>query len=365
MDALVRARFTRSRGITTTDSFVLRHRPPAPKKAKRKVGTHTNTHLTAVLVVVQKLCLASTMVSRMSFPGVGRSLFLFLVLLSIATNKSVPVSVSATASTASDAAASSTCTSKFVRVGHNNDEPTLRVILIRHGESQNNVKHEVSKENYLEHRQADPALTENGKLQAQRAADYITSGANAMLSNIDELYVSPFLRTMMTAAPIAKALGMPAKVWTDIYEVGGVHEEGVGVGGLTRSQIQERFPTYEIPEDGSVTEDGWYDKSRNKETRQMGKDRIVGVFQTLLEWAKKCKEEGKDKTIALVVHGDFIDFTLQAAYGVNGLDHVFPCYNTCMSVLDLTTTRKPMVLFHNSVLHLENSLVKFDKLNKC
>ena len=42
------------------------------------------------------------------------------------------------------------------------------------------------------------------------------------LGKIDEIWVSPHRRTLDTAAPAAKATGLAPRVYTDIFEAGGI-----------------------------------------------------------------------------------------------------------------------------------------------
>jgi probable phosphoglycerate mutase len=249
-----------------------------------------------------------------------------------------------------------TSTSAQVKVGHNAVSPNLRLILIRHGESYNNIHHEISRQQYLENRQSDPPLTEIGRKQAHETAQYLASRKHALLHSIDEIHVSPFRRTLETARPLAEALEVEPRVKTDIYEVGGVHVDGVGQGGMTKSEMLKEFPTYKLTED--VTDEGWYSLAK-KETREQGRSRVEQVYGRLLQQATEAKE---DKTIILVVHGDFIDFLLQTAFGIVS-EKAFPCWNTCITVLDIDKTGKPMILMHNTVEHL--SVVKTQSLGKC
>ena len=272
----------------------------------------------------------------------------------------------AAAAKANSAAATTTTTSSScsdestqVKVGHNAVTPNLRIILIRHGESENNIQYEISKAQYLANRQPDPPLTLTGQQQAKETAHYLASQQNAVLSRIERMYVSPFRRTLMTAHPIAKALNLKPMVWPDLYEVGGVHEEGEGRGGMTRTEIQKDFPTYQVDHE-SISSNGWYNVSLGKETVEQARARIAGVFRELQQQAM---EATKDGTICLVVHGDFIDFLLQTALEWPSQGRMFPCWNTCISVLDIDKTGRPMLLMHNAVSHL--STVKTESLGKC
>ena len=247
-----------------------------------------------------------------------------------------------------------------VKVGHNAVSPNLRLILIRHGESANNVEHEISREQYLANRQPDPPLTATGQEQALETGEYLASKQNALLFPIHRLYVSPLRRTLMTAQPIAKALQLQPIVWTDIFEVGGVYENGgMGKPGMTRTEMLTAFPDYHVPQQ-HVTEKGWYNVAMGKETREQGRQRIVKVFETLQQQAKDATQ---DTTIALVVHGDFIDFVVQTAMEWPYQGRAFPCWNTCITVLDIDVTGRPMLLMHNAVSHL--TTVKTQSLAKC
>jgi broad specificity phosphatase PhoE len=224
-------------------------------------------------------------------------------------------------------------------------------------------------EQYRQNRHADPDLTDVGYRQAQETADYLRTGNNALLRNVHEIYVSPLRRTLLTCRPIAQALQIDPKVWPDLYEVGGVYSNElnstdangvigtVGHSGLTRSHMRTEFPNYIL--DDSVTDRGWYTLS-TKETKEQGRARIERVLQTLRNQVEAASE---DRTILLVVHGDFIDYFVQAAFGITGTKRTFPCWNTCITVVDLDATGRAMVLQHNSVSHL--SVVKTESLGKC
>lgn len=259
--------------------------------------------------------------------------------------------------------------SSQVKVGHDSKSPNLRIILIRHGESENNIHHEVSMEQYRQNRQPDPDLTTVGYQQAQETADFLRTGNNALLRNVHEIYVSPAHRTLLTCRPIADALQIEPKVWADLFEVGGVFSyqpnsadadgvlSTVGQGGLTRNQMKTEFPNYILEE--RVTDKGWYTLSK-KETKEEGRARIERVFQTLRNQVMTASE---DRTVLLVVHGDFIDYFVQSAFGIPGTTRTFPCWNTCITIVDLDGTGRAMVLQHNSVSHL--SIVKTESLGKC
>jgi len=87
---------------------------------------------------------------------------------------------------------------------------TLRLMLVRHGETSANVKH------VLDSRPPGPPLTELGRRQADALADRLTS------EPIVAIYASTAIRTQETAAPVAESHGLPVEV------LDGVHELQVG-----------------------------------------------------------------------------------------------------------------------------------------
>lgn len=267
--------------------------------------------------------------------------------------------------------------------------PRLRVLFIRHGESVNNALSEVSVEHYRANRMADPPLTPLGERQALAVADHL-SGAHCLplLKGLNAVYVSPFLRTLQTASPLISALSAspdsPVKqalLWRDIFEVGGAfhgHEAtpsgAVGTGGLSRGEIAERFKgAVKYCEDfhgkcaaRGVGDDGWYG-GRTRETVAEARVRVARVAGTLRRMAEDEAATGNSRTIALVVHGDFIDLILQSFLKLpeetagNQKLHVFRTYNTCFTAVDIFADGKVAILFHNYHQHLKD-LVKIEKL---
>jgi probable phosphoglycerate mutase len=85
--------------------------------------------------------------------------------------------------------------------------PPTTILFVRHGQTPTTGQ-------VLPGRAAGLHLADKGKEQAQRAADRIVAGG----AKVTALYVSPLERTRETAAPIAKALGLRAKVNKGLIE---------------------------------------------------------------------------------------------------------------------------------------------------
>jgi broad specificity phosphatase PhoE len=168
----------------------------------------------------------------------------------------------------------------------------LRIYLIRHGQSANNVLAATSATAYNQRRTADAPLTELGKKQAEATGLFLKSTMNSQSVRLTQIYSSAMARALATSCHIAAPLGLSPRCWPDICEIGGIHDnvygpDGVtvigtkGVPGLSRTGVQEAFPAVRLPEDDSITEAGWW-KHEIKETEEMGVERVRKVLRELV-----------------------------------------------------------------------------------
>ncbi|MCA0458183.1 MAG: histidine phosphatase family protein [Chloroflexi bacterium] len=237
----------------------------------------------------------------------------------------------------------------------------MELYIIRHGQSTNNVSMIYD----MKDREADPPLTDLGLRQADKVADYVANSTNfdrwidrkseerheTKGFGITKLYCSPMLRTLQTARPISKALNLPAEVWPDLHEHGGLHldmgdERGiVGFPGLGRAAITEQFPGYVVP--SVITDAGWYDFSRGVEDIASAMARAIRVAATLKQHAMS------DQRIALVIHGTFADALLKSILNMLPNHEVyFAMYNTGITRIDFRRDGKIVPRFFNRTLHL-------------
>ena len=181
----------------------------------------------------------------------------------------------------------------------------MRLYLIRHAQSYNNALPDQRQ------RVAEPPLTALGEQQAEHLARYLASTAEFQDEpyTFSQVYCSPMLRTLQTAQPLAAALNLLPQVWVDLHEAGGIFledEEGQATGfpGLRRSEIVARFPGFAPGE--QVSEEGWWDPARGRETYGDFLARALRVWMSLRE------RIDAPERILLVAHGGFIDALMKA-----------------------------------------------------
>ncbi|MDE2888904.1 MAG: histidine phosphatase family protein [Gemmatimonadota bacterium] len=236
----------------------------------------------------------------------------------------------------------------------------MELYIIRHGQSANNAMAEGGR------RVCDPPLTAIGEAQADRLACYLaTAGegvevihAAGMQQNcagfgFDRLFSSPMLRAIQTAAPVGKALGSRPEIWIDIHEEGGIWlDEGggrgeVGYPGLTRSEIEGRFPEFVVPE--AVTDEGWWNRSPEVKSEWRARARrVASVIHGQFA--------GTEERIALVCHGGFANDLLHAVFAGMPDTVYFESPNTAVSRLDFDGEGRVQMRYLARVAHLTPEL---------
>ena len=203
----------------------------------------------------------------------------------------------------------------------------MRITFIRHAESVNNYLW--YKNASYEGGSSDAPITDFGRQQAQALSDYLTVHRDTFA--FDRIYISPFLRTLQTAAAFSHLYeDIPQLVWPWIYEGGGVFStnfetgERIVGGGLLHSEMQAQFPQFSL--DDSINEEGWYHLGM-VEPGYHRSYRANYVLHTLLEQFGKSEEH-----IALVSHGGFHNHLINAILGDTRQEKVWiDLENTAMS----------------------------------
>src|SRR5215216_1672565 len=144
----------------------------------------------------------------------------------------------------------------------------MELYFIRHGQSANNAHW--SNPGYLEN--PDPSLTEIGMQQACHISEFLKEAQtvvdpkewniqNRFGFGLTHIYTSLMERAVHTAAPTARALGIPFAAWEEIHESGGIYGrdgelKDKGLPGKSRSYFAENFPELTLPDHLNGT--GWW-----------------------------------------------------------------------------------------------------------
>jgi 2,3-bisphosphoglycerate-dependent phosphoglycerate mutase len=210
----------------------------------------------------------------------------------------------------------------------------MRLYLIRHGQSSNNALYGKSPEDFETLRSHDPQLTETGQQQAAAIAQFLGQPQADEPFEFSHIYVSPMIRAMDTAKPIAETLGLKPEIWVDIHEVGGLFmangDGSKGFPGLSRKYIQDCYPDYKIAEE--IREDGWWNANQGKESPGQFLARAVRVALAVREFA------ATKERIILVSHAAFLDCLVKALLNQIPLHSdvmFYNHYNTGMSRFDI------------------------------
>lgn len=189
----------------------------------------------------------------------------------------------------------------------------VRILLVRHGQSIGNVVTEDI---------PDPALTELGRRQASRVADFLSS------FSIHQIFSSPLVRCLATAQPLAQLLGLPTVAWMDLVEV---RDQGRFIGPH-RQALTDAFP--EAVFEDQITESGWIYKGT-----ELPREAAQRARRVLL----RLEEECHGRTAVVFAHGTFNNYLLAAALGIpfdrnlrfrqsNGAINVIDSVDGCISV---------------------------------
>jgi 2,3-bisphosphoglycerate-dependent phosphoglycerate mutase/probable phosphoglycerate mutase len=245
----------------------------------------------------------------------------------------------------------------------------MRLLIIRHAESANNkIALKVDNDAYMQLRSPDPIITELGVRQAQRLADHLsrTPPADAPANGkgsygITQLYCSPMLRTLQTAQPIVKALGLKPSIWTDIHEHGGMFagnphtgENFLNHAGLTRQEIMRDYPDFELNDD--IGEEGWW---------KHGYEDIAGCYARAIRVARELRRRahaegtsGNQSVVAIISHGTFIDSLIKALLSQIPENRYFYFHNnTAITCVDFAEHDIVYIRFQNRTAHLPPDMI--------
>lgn len=222
----------------------------------------------------------------------------------------------------------------------------------------------------------DPPLTVKGRGQAQVTAKYLHN-----IGEVDEIWVSPMLRTCQTAEPIAKSTGAKVRVMPDLHEIvrkvyrrrslqrprppphtythmqhGAFSRDESGnisvLPGRTVREIEEahdgfRVQTAYMADPGNVGPDTGYYEGRGFETESGCIRRAEAVASRLAEHAAQARET----CVVVVAHGIFFSKLVTAMIGghMKAAKHL----NCAITRFDMGESGDVMLSYLNNVAHLE------------
>ena len=161
----------------------------------------------------------------------------------------------------------------------------MRVLLIRHGETDRNVDGRALSRD-------DVPLNDRGREQARAIADALAE--RAVYGAIDAIYSSPLQRAVATATPFAEALGLEIERDERLIEMAAGELEGV-----SRDVVRERYPDFLR---------GWLSEDEVADVRMPGGETLREVQER--SWPLLVELAGRhpDATVAVVSH----NFVLRA-----------------------------------------------------
>lgn len=227
----------------------------------------------------------------------------------------------------------------------------LRLYLIRHGQSTNNIEPNFEKHVF------DPPLTDLGVRQSQAVGKHLKNGSdNGALRygyQIQQLNVSPQLRALQTTAEVLKFVKLRPEINVRLHERGGavvMTRKGLHHHhGLKRSEIAKQFPTYKIPY--QITENGWW---RGKDSLESNDDVRVRARVVANDFFIKARS-ANDLGLVVVSHGTFLNFFMQII--LRDTQNRYLHHNAGISRIDIDRSTDATLKYHNLTTHLEHTWI--------
>ncbi len=184
-----------------------------------------------------------------------------------------------------------------------NDDVYLQIYLIRHAESMGNIETDESFD------VMNPPLTSHGRLQAEAVAERMSA------IKLDAVYSSPLERAISTALPISSLCNAPV-----LFEP-----------LLREKDVCLSFKGFSLkPESDS-------------ECAERAK-----------EFFGRLKEKHKSGRVAVVSHGEFLQYLLREIMGISDYDIRFCFYNASLSKINLREGKPDKLAFQNDISHLSS-----------
>ena len=202
----------------------------------------------------------------------------------------------------------------------------MRFVVIRHGQSTNNLLWETTGSESGRH--PDTPLTDTGRQQVELLAEQVQA---VLPWRIDAIYTSLMARAVQTAAPVAAALGLPLVGRTDMFEVGGPFDldmttlERSPNPGASVDELRAISDRLVLPD--GATDKGWWSGPVENETDgpTTRAHRLVSDIRA---------KHHDNTTVAMVSHGYFSQFLFREFLGIEAMPGWIELHNTSLSLYE-------------------------------
>jgi 2,3-bisphosphoglycerate-dependent phosphoglycerate mutase len=209
--------------------------------------------------------------------------------------------------------------------------PGMRFVLVRHGQSGNNVLWSAQGSDHGRH--PDTPLTPLGREQAHRLAAFVAGGG--LPWRPDAVHCSLMTRAVETAAPLADALDLPLHGHAELFECGGPYDHAPGEvdgavervphPGAGRGELVGLSSRLVLPD--VAREHGWWDGPvEDAEEAYAGRARRA--------LAAVREQHAEDAVVTLVTHGWFTQYLLRELLGIPAMTGWITIHNTGVSLVE-------------------------------
>jgi len=201
----------------------------------------------------------------------------------------------------------------------------MRLLLVRHGQSEANVARRIQG-------QGDGELTERGRHEARLLAERLANGGP-----VQAIYTSPLKRAAETAAVIGERLDIPPVILDDLREMHLGAIDGLN-GEESRVHYPEVLRRWAEDDLTLVFPDG---------------EPVIASYQRGVEVMQRIVKSHPDDTVAVVTHGgllaSYLSYILDGQFSIK---RVYELRNCGLTELDFDATGQVKVGRYNDDTHL-------------
>lgn len=201
---------------------------------------------------------------------------------------------------------------------------TTTLIVVRHGQSEGNVARRFMG-------QTETALTETGREQAKRTAEFLKDYP------ITRIYASDLSRAMDTAGPTAELHGLPIESTPRLREINAGDWEGLPFDELNTT-FAESYTTWRCDIGRAHPENG---------------ESVAALFKRVNDFVKEILERHRGECVALFTHATPVRMMAAEWYGysLEGAAQVQFCPNASVSIVEYEDDGSHRIVFYGYDAH--------------